>query len=191
MKHYNRAHIFGILDKTEEQLTKNNGNPYLEVIIDCQHEEYGSVRVLAFIWGEENVNYFQSKFSRGDEVRLSGNMQQYTGRGKATRTTFNIYIIKTEKIKERKTTFILVGEVESLDSDGNLLLTVKQKKSEKYEAKEDTLKVHAPRELLLELENTPEMGQAVSVKGYIMCPEDEFGEPTGNQQPIVKELKFV
>lgn len=189
MKHCNKIHIHGVLDKCTSKRTVGK-SPYLEVIIDCQHGVYGSVRVLAFIWGKADCKHFTSKFDRDDVVRLSGNMQQFPGRGKETRTTFNIYIIKSGEIKERKTTFIMVGEVVSL-KDENLSILVKIPKSEKYEAKEETFKVHVPDELLLEAEKTPEPGQTVSVKGYIMHLEDEFGEATGPQQPVVKELKFI
>ncbi len=188
MKHCNKIHIHGILDKCTPRTTEGK-SPYLEVIIDCEHGIYGSVRSLAFIWGRDNIEYFTSKYNRGSEVRLSGNLQQYNGRGKELRTSFNIYVIKSGEIKERKTTFILVGKAVSLDGDGNLILEVKIPKSEKYNAKEDTYKVHVPGEVLLEADKTPEPGQAVSVKGYIMQDKDEFEEPTGPQRPVVKELK--
>jgi hypothetical protein len=188
MKHCNKIHIHGVLDKCEPKRTGGN-SPYLEVIIDCQHDVYGSVRSLAFIWGKDNCEYFTSQFKRGADVRLSGNFQQYEGRNKETRTTFNVYVIKSGEVKERKTTFIIVGEVISL-KDENLIILVKIPKSENYEAKEAEYKVHVPDDVLLEAEKTPEPGQTISVKGYIMHLEDEFGEATGTQRPVVKELRF-
>lgn len=189
MKHCNRAHVWGILDKYKDKTTAG-GKPYLEVLVDCRHNIHGNVRVLGFIWGKANVADFKANFEKGDDVRFSGGIQQYNGRHGATRTTFNFYILKPGPVEEYKATFILVGEVVSLE-DETLEILVKQEAAENYEAKEDAFKIHLPREILLEAEQTPEQGQTVSAKGYIHHPEDEFGEPAGPQQPVIKELKSL
>lgn len=196
MKHCNRAHVWGIIDKFETKTTEG-GKPYLEVYIDCRHDEYGSVRILGFVWGKDTANHFNSSFGRGDEVRFSGGIQQYTGRNGVTRTTFNFYILKPGPVREHKAAFILVGEVVSLEGE-SLEILIKQdvganggSPANDAATREDTFKIHLPREVLLEAEHTPEPGQSVSVKGYIMHHEDEYGEACGPQQPVIKELKFL
>lgn len=189
MKHCNRANVWGILDKFKDKTTEG-GKPYLEVFIDCRHDTYGNVRLLGFVWGKANVEDFKTNFTPGDELRYTGSIQQYNGRKDVTRTTFNFYILKPGPVKEYKAAFILIGDVVSLEGE-TLEINIKQEATENYEAKDETFKIHLPREILLEAEQTPEPGQTVSAKGYIMHPEDEFGEPTGPQQPVIKELKFL
>ncbi|MCP4259072.1 MAG: hypothetical protein GY774_16425 [Planctomycetes bacterium] len=212
MKHCNRANVWGVLDKYKEKSTEENGRPYLEVFIDCRHNTYGSVRVLGFIWGKAGVEDFKANFTRGDELRFSGGIQQYAGRKKVTRTTFNFYILKPGPVKEYKAAFILVGDVVSLEGEtleilikneyrsdvqkGNRSGTQKGNKSDVQKGNRsgfqpDTFKIHLPRDVLLDLNKTPESGQTISAKGYIIHPEDEFGDATGPQQPVIKELKFL
>lgn len=195
-RHCNKAHVWGTLEKYQQKTTEGAGKPYLEVFIDCEHAEYGNVRCLGFIWGAENVTYFKKDYKRGAEVRLSGGIQQYKGRGDATRTTFNFYLIKPGPIKEKKAAFIIVGEVVSYE-DERLTIRIKippgNSGGTEYPSREETLTVRLPHEIILagEENDYPDPGKLISVKGYLMQEEDEFGDATGPQQPVVKELKYL
>jgi hypothetical protein len=188
MKHCNRAHVWGVLQKCEEKTTDDSGAPYLEIRIDCQHDEHGSVQVLGFVWGRNNFETFRKMYKVGAEVRVSGGVQQYVFRKtNAVKTSFNLYSFKDGPLKERKATFILVGEVVSLVGE-ILKILVSIPASKKYAAKKDEFVVSVPNSILLMADKTPEKGQTVSVKGYIVQKEDEYGETVGSQRPVVKEL---
>ena len=188
MKHCNRAHVWGVLQKCEEKTTDDSGAPYLEIRIDCQHNEHGSVQVLGFVWGKVNVEAFREMYKTGDALRVSGGVQQYASRKtNAVKTSFNLYSFKDGPLKERKATFILVGEVVSLVGE-TLKILVSIPASKKYAAKKDEFVVSVPNSILLMADKTPEKGQTVSVKGYIVQKEDEYGETVGSQRPVVKEL---
>ena len=81
----------------------------------------------------------------------------------------------------------MVGEVVSLVGE-TLKILVSIPASKKYAAKKDEFVVSVPNSILLMADKTPEKGQTVSVKGYIVQKEDEYGETVGSQRPVVKEL---
>ncbi len=187
MLHCNRAHVWGVLQKCEKKATDGK-KPYLEIRINCQHDEHGSVQVLGFVWGKVNVEAFREMYKTGDALRVSGGVQQYASRKtNAVKTSFNLYSFKDGPLKERKATFILVGEVVSLVGE-TLKILVSIPASKKYAAKKDEFVVSVPNSILLMADKTPEKGQTVSVKGYIVQKEDEYGETVGSQRPVVKEL---
>jgi hypothetical protein len=180
--------VWGVLQKCEKKTTDDSGAPYLEIRIDCQHDEHGSVQVLGFVWGKGNVETFREMYKTGDALRVSGGVQQYASRKtNAVKTSFNLYSFKDGPLKERKATFILVGEVVSLVGE-TLKILVSIPASKKYAAKKDEFVVSVPNSILLMADKTPEKGQTVSVKGYIVQKEDEYGETVGSQRPVVKEL---
>ncbi len=189
MNHFNIANIWGILDDYKQKTT-DNGKPFLEVFISCSHAEYGNVRILGWIWGKSQVGKFTSRFKRGDEVRLGGNMQQYEGRGGAVRSTFNLYKFNPGPIKERKAAFIMAGEVVSL-KDEALKILIAQKNNNGSIKNKERFEVKVPKDILLDCEASPEAGKLVKLKGYIIQEEDEFGGTIGPQCPVVKKLEVL
>lgn len=189
MNHYNGATVWGIVDKVEDKETEN-GKAYLEILVGCPHAVHGNVRVLGRIWGDANIKAFQADFRKGSLVRLEGNMQQYQGRNDVTRTNFNFFRFQPGPLKEMKAAFRLVGQVQGLNDD-KLLLTVCPEAREGYTAKAEEIEVTLPTEVLLDAGGSPEPGQQVRVKGYMVQEEDEFGETTGDQRPVVKQMEIL
>ena len=57
MKFYNGATIWGKLDKFSRETTAT-GKAYIEIFVHCQHVQYGNVRILGRIWGQDAVDEF-------------------------------------------------------------------------------------------------------------------------------------
>lgn len=206
MKFYNGATIWGKLDKFSRETTAT-GKVYIEIFLHCQHMQYGNVRILGRIWGQNAVDKFISnistgKIKKGSDLRLEGNLQQYSGRNEAIKTSFNFYRCEPMPLKEYKAAFRLVGEVVSFGSDAGaktvgaddfqpLRVRVIQEQKEDFEPKEEIFEVYVPNVVLLEISGSPMPGQAVRLKGYIENPEDEFGDSSGVQRPIVKALEIL
>ena len=194
MKHYNGCTIWGILDKYEEKETET-GKPFLEVFVNCQHHQYGNVRVLGRVWGKDNMLQFTEMFRRGSEIRLEGNMQQYTGRNGQVKTTFNFYKFNYGPLKEQKAAFRLTGivqEPETQDAASMLKLLVRQE-NEGYAPKDEIFTVIISTEASLSLNgsNDPGLGDLVRVKGYLQVEEDEFGDTKGPQMPVAKNMEII
>lgn len=213
MKFYNGATIWGKLDKFSRETTQG-GKAYIEIFVHCQHAQYGNVRILGRIWGQDAVDEFDDnveigKIKKGSDLRLEGNIQQYNGRNEAIKTSFNFYRCEPIPLKEYKAAFRLVGEVVSFGSDAGdktigdnpstgsgcsvmpLRVRVIQKQKEDFEPKEEVFEVYVPNVVMLEIPGSPLPGQAVRLKGYIENPEDEFGDASGVQRPIVKQLEIL
>lgn len=213
MKFYNGATIWGKLDKFSRETTQG-GKPYIEIFLHCQHAQYGNVRILGRIWGQDAVDEFinnvsTGKVKKGSDLRLEGNIQQYNGRNEAIKTSFNFYRCEQIPLKEYKAAFRLVGEVVSFGVDAGaktvgadpstgsgcnaipLRVRVIQEQKEDFEPKEEIFEVSVPNVVLLEISGSPMPGQAVRLKGYIENPEDEFGDSSGVQRPIVKQLEIL
>lgn len=188
MNHCNIANVWGILEKYKKKFDVNE-KPYLEVFLDCSHAEYGRVRILGRIWGKGQVEDFMFRFKPKDEVRLGGNMQQYE-RKKVVRSSFNLYKFNSGPIKERKAAFIMIGEVVSLEGE-TLKIRIVHKLENGSIDREETFEVTVPKDALLDCDASPEAGKLVKLKGYIMQREDDFGEPLGPQQPVVKMLDVI
>ena len=168
----------------------------------CQHAQYGNVRVLGRIWGSDavagfNGNVASGKIVKGSDVRLEGNIQQYNGKNEIIKTTFNFYRCEPMALKEYKAAFRLTGEVVSFGDDAAevegfrpLRVRILQEKKEDFEGKEEVFEVYVPRIVLLEMPTDPAPGQTVRLKGYIENPEDEFGDATGKQLPVVRKLEI-
>ena len=208
MKFYNGATIWGKLDKFSRETT-NSGKPYVEIFVHCQHTQYGNVRILGRIWGKDAVDEFNSnvstgKIKKGTDLRLEGNIQQYNGRNEAIKTSFNFYRCEPIPLKEYKAAFRLVGEVVSFGVDAEadpstgsgcnampLRVRVIQEQKEDFTPKEEIFEVYVPNVVLLEISGSPMSGQSVRLKGYIENPEDEFGDTSGVQRPIVKQMEIL
>lgn len=206
MKFYNGATIWGKIDKFSQETTAT-GKAYIEIFVHCQHAQYGNVRILGRIWGQGAVDEFNSnvstgKIKKGSDLRLEGNIQQYNGRNEAIKTSFNFYRCEPIPLKEYKAAFRLVGEMVSFGADGGdkyvgaenlkpLRVQVIQEQKEDFEPKEEIFEVYVPNVVLLEIPGSPMPGQAVRLKGYIENPEDEFGDSSGVQRPVVKQLEIL
>lgn len=206
MKFYNGATVWGKLDKFSRETT-SAGKAYIEIFVHCQHAQYGNVRILGRIWGQDAIDEFTDnvstgKIKKGSDLRLEGNIQQYNGRNEAVKTSFNFYRCEPISLKEYKAAFRLVGEVVSFDTDSKgeqdqsgdlqpLRIKIILDQKEGFEPKEEIFKVCVPNVVLLEMPGSPMPGQAVRLKGYIENPEDEFGDTIGVQMPVVKELEIL
>lgn len=206
MKFYNGATIWGKLDKFSRETTAT-GKAYIEIFVHCQNPQYGSVRILGRIWGQDAVDEFTSNVStgrikKGSDLRLEGNIQQYNGRNEAIKTSFNFYRCEPIPLKEYKAAFRLVGEVVSFGSDAGaknvgaedfqpIRVRVIQEQKEDFEPKEEIFEVYVLNVVMLEIPGSPLPGQAVRLKGYLENPEDEFGDTTGIQRPIVKQMEIL
>lgn len=190
IKHYNGATVWGTLDKYEKKDTET-GKPYLDLFVSCQHMQYGNVRVLGRVWGEDNILQFTEKFQRNSEIRLEGNIQQYTGRNEQIKTTFNFYKFNHGPLKEQKAAFRLTGIVQSYEP-GVLEIMVRQQ-NEGYQPKEEIFKVSVSLEASLSLGESgdPSPGDTIRVKGYLQVEEDEFGDTKGPQMPVVKQMEII
>lgn len=188
MKHYNGATIWGLLDKYEPKETET-GKPYLEVFVNCQHPQYGGVRVLGRVWGKDNIQQFTEMYKRNSEMRLEGNLQQYEGRNGEVKTTFNFFKFNYGPLKEQKAAFRLTGIVQSYEAN-TLKLLVRQE-NEGYAPKDETFTVMVSLEALLSMGEAgdPATGELIRVKGYLQIEEDEFGDMKGPQMPIVKQME--
>lgn len=190
MKPCNKANVWGVIEKFNTELTSHEKKPFIKAVIDCRHTKYGTVRALCLIWGEDIVANFKQSCKTGSEIRLIGGLQQYKGKQGKLQTTFNIFRFIVDSIPERKANFVLVGEVDELDGE-RLDLLIMHPGTETRSAREENITVHLPQAVLLRMDKTPEEGDLVSVKGYLMRQEDEWGEETDPQRPVVKELKIV
>lgn len=206
MKFYNGATIWGKLDKFSRETTQG-GKAYIEIFVHCQHAQYGNVRILGRIWGQDAVDEFDDnveigKIKKGSDLRLEGNIQQYSGRNEAIKTSFNFYRCEPIPLKEYKAAFRLVGEVVSFGYGAGaktvgaedfqpLRVRIIQEQKEDFEPKEEVFEVYVPNVVMLEIPGSPMPGQAVRLKGYIENPEDEFGDTSGVQRPIVKVLEVL
>ena len=201
MKFYNGATIWGKLDKFSRETTAT-GKAYIEIFVHCQHVQYGNVRILGRIWGQDAVDEFNdnvssNKIKKGTDIRLEGNIQQYNGKDEVIKTTFNFYRCEPIPLKEYKAAFRLVGEVVSFGADVGvedlqpLRVKIIQEQKEDFEPKEETFEVYVPNVVLLEIPGSPMPGQAVRLKGYLENPEDEFGDSSGIQRPVVKQLEIL
>lgn len=206
MKFYNGATVWGKLDKFTHETTAT-GKAYIEIFVHCQHTQYGNVRILGRIWGQDAVDEFNNnvstgKIKKGSDIRLEGSIQQYNGRNEEIKTSFNFYRCEPISLKEYKAAFRLVGEVVSVacspiseiaqSNDFQVLeVRIVQDQKEGFEPKEEIFKVCVPTVVLLEIPGSPMPGQAVRLKGYLENPEDEFGDSSGLQRPIVKELEIL
>lgn len=190
MKHYNGCTIWGLLDKYEKKDTET-GKPYLEVFVNCQHPQYGGVRVLGRVWGADNIQQFTEMYKRNSEMRLEGNLQQYLGRNDEVKTTFNFFKFNYGPLKEQKAAFRLTGIVQSY-AEGILKLLIRQE-NEGYAPKEEIFTVMVSLEASLSVGELgdPVTGDLVRVKGYLQIEEDEFGDPKGPQMPIVKQMEIL
>lgn len=201
LRFYNGATVWGKLDKFSKETT-STGKAYVEIFVLCQHAQYGNVRVLGRIWGGEAVAGFNSNVAAGkivksSDVRLEGNIQQYSGKNEAIKTTFNFYRCEPMDLKEYKAAFRLTGEVVSFSDEAAevegfrpLRVRILQEKKDDFERKEEVFEVYIPKIVLLEMANDPAPGQTVRLKGYIENPEDEFGDATGKQLPVVRKLEI-
>lgn len=194
IKHYNGATVWGILDKFARKLT-DNGKPYLDIFIHCQHAQYGNVKILGRIWGKELVDEFMDdvqngRIKKGVELRLEGNFQQYDGHDGTVRTSFNFYRYEFGPLKECKAAFRLVGEVISFEDDKLKILITQEQKGD-FEPKQERFEVVVPSIVQLEMPGNLVPGQMVRVKGYMEMEEDEFGDSKEYQHPVVKQLEIV
>lgn len=190
MKPCNKANVWGVLEKYKQELTEHEKKPYIRAVIDCRHTKYGSVRALCMIWGEDTVANFKQSCKIGDQIRLIGGLQQYKGRHETLQTTFNIFRFLADTVPERKANFILVGEVDELVGD-SLDLLIKHPGTEARAAREENIIVHLTQSVLLNMDKTPEEGDLIRAKGYLMRQEDEYGEETAPQRPVIKELGII
>lgn len=201
LRFYNGATVWGKLDKFSKETT-TTGKAYVEIFVLCQHAQYGNVRILGRIWGQDAVNEFNGnvaagKIKKGVDLRLEGNIQQYSGKSEAIKTTFNFYRCEPIPLQEYKAAFRLTGEVVSFSTTGvkvdgfqPLRIRIIQEQKETFDPKEETFEVYVPSIVMLEITNDPKPGQAVKLKGYIENPIDEYGEAVGAQMPVVRKLEI-
>lgn len=92
MKHFQKAHVFGILKSIKEK-TAQNKVPYLELKILCQ-SDHGLITVWGKLFGESKVNLLKQYYRRSPNTvaRFTGFFQQYIKKKTYHNFTFTDFV---------------------------------------------------------------------------------------------------
>lgn len=190
MKHFNKATIKGMLKSFEVKAGEEEDR--LSIVVECTDKENGDVIVNGNLWKDDSISAFEKRFIIGDLIHLSCLMSQYKGRHDAVRTNFLVFDFKPwdpgeEKHAHKRTTFVMCGEVTSLEpgeDEHKLTVMVKSK-----DGRENHLEVQVPDELVLS--SRVATGATVKVKGKMARELDEFGETVKHQRPVVAGIEII
>lgn len=96
MKHFQKAHVFGIIKSIKEKVAQNKV-PYLEMNISC-NSEHGNITVWGKIFGEANVNLLKQHYrvSPTTITRYTGFFQQYIKEKTYHNFTFTDFVISPD-----------------------------------------------------------------------------------------------
>ncbi len=182
MRHFNSAHVWGLLKEFKEKETAN-GKAYVDVVIDCSSEKYGNVRAFGRLWGKF-VQEFLEDFRPGDLVAMRGMLSQYEGRKGAIRTNFTLYGAEhwepaDSKHKHRRAAFILATEVLDIDDSGEETVVHVRFGPQNGDPEEYVIALHPDKILDIEA------GGIWRLKGAIEQDEDEWGEVTRAARPVI------
>ncbi len=190
MKHFNAAHIWGVV-RDLKKLKSKNGKPYLELQVDCPSARYGQVRVYCRMWKEEKVDEFIQLCKPTNEVKLSGVLSQYNGRDGNVKTNFTIFAAEPwnpeqSRHRHKRAVFILLGELMDIADEGQETILTMRLKRENVD--EEVFYLYMSDETLLNY-GRPEPGRTYRLKGAMCQEEDQWGEALGPLRPVVEELK--
>ena len=195
IKHYNGAHLKGIVRTIEKKTTKDHNKPYLELKVDCRNAKDGNVNAYCRMWGKKNVEEFEQKFKEGDSVHLQGQLVQYEGQQEdKTGNSFNVYKAEPwsadldERYPYNRATIILTGKVtsiEELEDEYKIGLHVATTSSSGY-SNEFMLKIFCPADVDKIKAVLPEY--IVEFKCKLKKEEDEYGESIRRLRPVVGKI---
>ncbi len=190
MKHFNAAHIWGVV-RDLKKLKSKNGKPYLELQVDCPSARYGPVRAFCRMWQVEKVDEFVRLCKPTNEVKLSGVLSQYNGRDGNVKTNFTIFSAEPwnpeqSRHRHKRAVFILLGEIiDVADEEQETVLTVRLKREG---VDEERFCLYLSDETLISY-GRPEVGRIYRLKGAMVQEEDQWGETRGPLKPVVEELQ--